>query len=91
MKAAGVSAAALGTTGALGAETNVKEYSDVPLALATQFPKLALITDYSPRKLALPPRSGTYHRVIVLRNFGRLERTDLFLLTAFFASTFRAA
>ncbi|MEJ2010440.1 MAG: hypothetical protein P8Z30_20190 [Acidobacteriota bacterium] len=52
MKAAGVSAAALKTTGGLGAETNVKKHSDVPLAPATQFPKLAFITDYPPQKLA---------------------------------------
>ena len=65
MKAAGISAAALGTTGSLGAaEAGDKKHREVPLAPETKYPKLALITDYSPQKLAFATETG-YEGVVV--------------------------
>ena len=64
MKAAGVSAAAMGAGGNLGAQTEGKKHSDVPLAPATKFPKLAIITNYSRQKLAFATRTG-YEGVVV--------------------------
>ena len=64
IKAAGVSAAALGTGGNLGAQTESKKHPDVPLASATKFPKLAIITNYSPQKLAFATQTG-YEGVVV--------------------------
>jgi len=64
MKAAGVSAAALGTAGSLGAETEGKKHPDIPLAPATKYPKLAIITEYSPQKLAFATQAG-YEGVVV--------------------------
>jgi sugar phosphate isomerase/epimerase len=59
IKAAGVSAAALGTAGSLGAEEKEnRKHRDVPLAPETKFPKLALITEYSPQKLAFATKTG---------------------------------
>lgn len=66
IKAAGVSAAALGTGGSLGAQTEQgnKKNVDPPLAPATKFPKLAIITNYSPQKLAFATQTG-YEGVVV--------------------------
>ena len=65
MKAAGVSAAALGTGGSLGAQTEQhKKRTDPPLAPASKFPKLAIITNYSPQKLAFATETG-YEGVVV--------------------------
>ncbi len=64
MKAAGVSAAALGTAGSLGADTEGNKHSDIPLAPETKFPKLAIITEYSPQKLAFATQTG-YEGVVV--------------------------
>ncbi|HVA00368.1 MAG TPA: twin-arginine translocation signal domain-containing protein, partial [Terriglobia bacterium] len=65
MKAAGISAAALGAAGSLGAaEAGDKNHRDVPLAPETKYPKLALITDYSPQKLAFATETG-YEGVVV--------------------------
>jgi len=64
MKAAGVSAAALGTAGSLGADTEGSKHSDTPLAPETKFPKLAIITEYSPQKLAFATQTG-YEGVVV--------------------------
>ena len=65
MKAAGVSAAALGAGGSLGAaEGDDQKPKDIPLAPETKFPKLALITDYSPQKLAFATETG-YEGVVV--------------------------
>jgi sugar phosphate isomerase/epimerase len=64
IKTAGVSAAALGTAGGLGAEPAEEERRDVPLAPETKFPKLAFITEYSPQKLAFATQTG-YEGVVV--------------------------
>ncbi len=64
MKAAGMSAAALGTAESLGAETESRRQSDVPLAPATRYPKLAIITNYSRQKLAFATETG-YEGVVV--------------------------
>jgi sugar phosphate isomerase/epimerase len=64
MKAAGVSAATLGTAGSLGAQTGGEKRPDVPLAPATKFPKLAIITNYSREKLDFATRTG-YEGVVV--------------------------
>ena len=62
--AAGASAAALGTAGSLGAQTNDKQHPDISLAPASKFPKLAIITNYSPQKLAFATQTG-YEGVVV--------------------------
>ncbi len=64
MKAAGMSAAALGAAGSLGAETESRRQSDVPLAPETKYPKLAIITHYSRQKLAFATETG-YEGVVV--------------------------
>jgi sugar phosphate isomerase/epimerase len=64
MKAAGVSAAAMGAGGNLGAQTEGKKDADIPLAPATKFPKLAIITNYSRQKLAFATQTG-YEGVVV--------------------------
>lgn len=65
MKAAGVSAAALGAGGSLSAQTEEGgKRADPALAPATQFPKLAIITNYSPQKLAFATETG-YEGVVV--------------------------
>ena len=65
MKAAGVSAAALGAGGTLGAQPAPGgKQADPPLAPATKFPKLAIITNYSPQKLAFATQTG-YEGVVV--------------------------
>ncbi|MCL5005385.1 MAG: sugar phosphate isomerase/epimerase [Acidobacteria bacterium] len=64
MKTAGVSAATLGTAGSLGAEAGDEKRRDVGFAPETKFPKLALITNYSPQKLAFATETG-YEGVVV--------------------------
>lgn len=56
IQAAGISAAALGAPAGLAAEG--KERRDVPLAPETKYPKLAIITEYSPQKLAFATQAG---------------------------------
>lgn len=53
IKAAGSSAPALGTTGILAVKADDHQHSDVPIAPAIKFPKLAFITDYSPCHLGM--------------------------------------
>jgi sugar phosphate isomerase/epimerase len=64
IRAAGVSAAALGAGGNLGAQTEERKHADVPLAPATKYPKLAIITNYSRQKLAFATETG-YEGVVV--------------------------
>src|SRR5574338_1456903 len=64
IRAAGASAAALGAAGSLGAQTEESKHADVPLAPATKFPKLAIITNFSRQKLAFATETG-YEGVVV--------------------------
>ena len=74
MKAAGVSAAAIGAGGNLGAQTEGKKHPDVPLAPATKYPKLAIICHYSRQKLAFATQAG-YEGVVV--KVGKNFNSDL--------------
>jgi len=64
IKAAGATVAALGAAGSLEAGEKRATKPPVPLAPETKFPKLALITEYSPQKLAFATKAG-YEGVVV--------------------------